>query len=360
MRSRIPAAIALAATLVSTTSAQAFEVKHAEGGELVRWWRPGVAWTVDQSVKDVPGGEAAVAAAIAAWTQQAGAPRLSLAAKGAPSKPGLDGTNGIFYAKDGYAPAGGALAITVLSFDDASGEVLDADIVLNGKYELGTIDAALPAPNAADAPGAGTYDIVRVLAHEMGHALALSDEPERKDALMYPYVPRAQILSAAPGSDDLAGPETLYAGAPEGADATGATGCSGSGTTAGPSGAWCVVGLSLTALVLARKRRAAVGLGTLAAMVMLAPVSARASTPTESESIVTEVETTAQGGILQSEVTVITDGSAVSRHVLWGGRLGGIRQIVGGFSVPRAGERVRIVVASRASASAVQLVRSAE
>ena len=365
MRSRIPAAIALAATLVTTTSAQAFEVKHAEGGELVRWRRPGVAWTVDRSVKDVPGGEAAVTAAVAAWTQQSGAPKLSVAALGATLKPGLDGTNGIFYAKDGYAPAGGALAITVLSFDDVSGEVLDADIILNGKYELGTIDAALPAPTAADEPGATTYDIGRVLAHEMGHALALSDEPERKDALMYPYVPRAKVLSAAPGTDDLAGLETLYANDPESADATAGVGCAGSGTTPGSSGAWCVVGLSLTALVLARRRRAAAGLTALAAIVILAPASAQASSPIESESIVTEVETTAERGIFRSEVTVTTDGVAVSRHVLWGGRMHGVRQIVGGAAVPRAGERVRIVVGSKSSSSASAspgrlVVRSAE
>src|SRR4051794_14882581 len=102
MRSRIPAAMALAATLVATTSAEAFEVKHAKGGELVRWRRPGVAWTVDRSVEEVPGGVAAVTAAIAAWTQQSGAPKLSVAAKRTTLRPGLDGTNGIFYADKGY------------------------------------------------------------------------------------------------------------------------------------------------------------------------------------------------------------------------------------------------------------------
>lgn len=364
MRSRIPAAMALAATLVFATSAQAFEVKHAEGGELVRWRRPGVAWTVDRSVKEVPGAEAAVTAAIAAWTQQSGAPKLSLAAKGGTLKPGLDGTNGIFYAKDGYAPAGRALAITVLSFDDLSGEVLDADIILNGKYELGTIDAAMPAPTTADERGAETYDIGRVLAHEMGHALALSDEPARKDALMYPYVPRAKVLSASPGTDDLAGLETLYADVPEGADSAAAAGCSGSGTTPGSRGGWCAVGLSLSAIVLARKRRAAAGLTTLVAVALLAPSSARAATTTtlgEGESIVTEVQTTASNGIFQSEISVITDGVRVSHHAAWGGTVGGIRQIVGGAWVPRAGERVRIVVPLRGTASVARLaVRSAE
>ena len=360
MRSRIPAAVVLAASLVVTTSAHAFEVKHAEGGELVRWRRPAVAWTVDPSVKKLPGAYAAVTSAIAAWTQQAGAPKLALGKQGAILKPGLDGANAIFYAKDGYGPAGGALAITVLSFDDRSGEVLDADIILNGKYDLGTIHAALPAPGRADDPGATTYDIGRVLAHEMGHALALSDEPEHPEALMYPYVARAQALRAAPGSDDLAGLETLYADAVSAEPAAGA-GCSGAGTRPTSSGTWCALALGGAALLLARKRRAAAGFTTLAAVIMLAPASASASTM-ESGSIVTSVSTTDSDGIFRSEITV-TDGVVVSRHVAWGGTVGGVRQVIGGAPVPRAGDRVRIVVTSRALGEprAVRLVlRNAE
>ncbi len=349
MRSRIPAAVALAASLVVTTSAHAFEVKHAEGGELVRWRRPEVSWTVDPSVKELPGAYAAVSGAIAAWTEQAGAPKLSLGKQGARLRPGLDGTNGIFYAKHGYVPAGGALAITVLSFDDRSGDVLDADIILNGKYELGVIDAARPAPITAEQPGAERYDLERVLAHEMGHALALSDEPERKDALMYPYVARAQALRAAPGSDDLAGLQTLYAEDAAAEDSAVGTGCSGAGTRPTSGGAWCALGLGVAALVLARKRKAAAGFTTLAAVIMLAPVSARASPAStastkESDTIVTSVSTTDSEGLFRSEVTV-TDGRTAA---MWGGTVGGVRQIVGGTPVPRAGDRVRIVLAFNA------------
>ena len=369
MRSRIPAALALAATLAATSSAQAFEVKHAAGGELVRWRRAGVAWTIDRSVKEVPGGEDAVSAAIAAWTQKAGAPRLSLAKKGAHLTPGLDGTNAVFYAKDGYAPAGVALAVTVLSFDDQSGEVLDADIVINGKYEIGAIDVALPAPAAEDDCGAETYDVGRIVAHEMGHALALSDELELKDALMYPYVPRAQVLRAKPGTDDLAGLETLYAPetpTPASAEASKA-GCAGavvarSGPRSAPGGAWCALGLALAALVIARRPRrgakAAAGCTVLAAVVMVmpargedAPLTTTTATTGESEreSVVTDVSTTMTDGIFRSEVVAVTDRGTVSRHVIWGGTLGGIRQIVGGTPVPVRGDKVRIVVPSRAS-----------
>ena len=42
-------------------------------------------------------------------------------------KPGFDEKNGVFYMSGGYAPAGRALAITVLTYDNASGRILDAD-----------------------------------------------------------------------------------------------------------------------------------------------------------------------------------------------------------------------------------------
>jgi len=325
-----------------------------------------VAWTIDRSVKDVHGGEDAVSAAIAAWTGKAGAPSLSLAKKGAKRTPGLDGTNAVFFAKDGYAPAGVALAVTVLSFDEATGEVLDADIILNGKYEIGAIDGDAPAPTAEDDRGAETYDVVRIVAHEMGHALALSDELQQKDALMYPYVARAHALPAKPGADDLAGLATLYTAAPatSAPDASKA-GCGGavvarSGPGSAPGGAWCALGLAVTALVLARSRRrggkAAAGCTVLAAVVMVMPAwgveapTTMTTTPittAESESIVTDVSTTMTDGIFRSEVVVMTDGVAVSRHEVWGGALAGIRQTIGGAPVPVAGDRVRIVVASR-------------
>src|SRR4051812_19707819 len=171
MRSRIRAATAFAATLAVTTSAHAFEVKHAEGGELVRWKRAKVVWSVDSTMSEIPGGVAAVSAAVKAWTERAGAPRLAVTIADAALEPGFDGTNAILYAKDGFAPAGNALAITVLSFDDTTGEVLDADIILNGRYAIGS-------------GGDETYDVRRIVAHEMGHGLGLSDEPTQKDALM--------------------------------------------------------------------------------------------------------------------------------------------------------------------------------
>lgn len=259
-RSTTTAAL-VAAALAFSTEAGAFELKHSGEGELVSWRRSRIAWTIDRSVRDIPGGEAAVVAAIDAWTQRGGAPSLAVEATGAELEPGLDGKNVVFYAPNGYAPAGRALAVTVLSFDDRTGEVIEADIVINGKYRFAPIAGGTPA-HASEAAPKATYDIGRVLAHEMGHALGLSDELELSDALMYPYVPRERALVASPGNDDVLGLNALYGGASvptaasrtEGADAKANAGCSSS-PVAPPRRSAVAAGLAFIALAVAVVRR---------------------------------------------------------------------------------------------------------
>jgi len=254
-----------------THRAEAYELKHTAGGTAVSWRAADVEWTVDASVRKVPGAEDAVIAAAAAWSGRGGGPSLAVTEVGADLKPGLDGKNGVFFVESGFPPVGDALAVTVLSFDADTGQVLDADILLNGSYRLGVVTApdedagsgaeltvapaATSVPVAADAP----YDIRRVLAHEMGHALALSDELHDSSALMYPYVPRGVVLSLSPSSDDVTGLSTLYepgtgggaggsatSAAKDGNAARSATGCS---VSAGPSAPRGSRGTSLAAIL---------------------------------------------------------------------------------------------------------------
>jgi len=363
-------AAVLVGGLTVSTPAQAFEVKHSDAGELVRWRRANVAWTVDRSVREVKGGEAAVIAAVKAWSQREGAPTLAADTFDASLAPGFDGKNTVFYARDGYEPAGIALAVTVLSFDSYSGEVLDADIVLNGRYAFGpvTVDA-VGAAARADA----TYDVGRVLAHEMGHALGLSDEPALKDALMYPYVPHSRALLAALAADDVAGLQMLYGGdAPSGA-VVGNEAEDSSGTSAGCTGAvvaasglhaphatmWIAGGLVAAALIVARRggraRRGSAGCAVLAAVALVAAPPSPSASPLPPEpigydahAVVTNVQTTSVGGLFRSEIELssISTGT-VSQVVVWGGTIGNVRQVVGGVQVPLAGEKVGAVLASR-------------
>ena len=104
---------------------------------------------------------------------------------------------------------------------------------------------------------------------------------------MYPYVPRAQALAAAPGRDDLAGLKALDAADPMGpAGAGGAerVGCTGavvarSGPRSAPAGAVCATALLLAALVIARSKRsgrhAAAGCTMIAGAVLAYPAGSR-------------------------------------------------------------------------------------
>ncbi|MDB5219521.1 MAG: hypothetical protein JWO86_7448 [Myxococcaceae bacterium] len=372
--SALLATTTLVALISAPREAQAFEVKHTAGGQLVHWHRASVSWTVDSSVRRVPGGEDAVSAAADAWTQLAGAPSLAVAGVGAKLSPGLDGTNAVFFVEGGFAPAGNALAVTILSFDDRTGEVLDADIVLNGKYQLGLVAKGTTHPTAITDPGGETYDIGRVLAHEMGHALALSDEPADVSALMYPYVSRAVSLATAPSDDDVAGLNALYTSVdPARVSATtspvsSAAGCAvvaAPRSPRAPATLYVAAGLAIAALALARGARAArVRRGpaactafAAAALFVLPSVGAPAASPRsdfaasfEAKATVTKVSTTSVAGLFRSEVEVATTSCSAkgcpptARFVTWGGTIDHVRQEIGGIQVPAAGEAVTLVL----------------
>lgn len=383
-------ALAALAALAVPTAAGAFEVKHAPGGQLVRWTRGSVAWTIDRSVQDVDGGEAAVAHAVGAWSQKGGAPSLAVAASDAKLEPGLDGVNAVFFVEGGFEPAGKALAVTILSYDERTGEILDADIVLNGKYHLAPVAPVTPseegepsppnvAPEEGEATDPATYDVGRVVAHEMGHALGLSDEPADPTALMYPYVARAVALSTSPADDDVAGLTKLYARAvrtsaasvgttedgedvkasPEkGVSCTGAVVAPG-GPTSGSQVGYVAIGLGVLALAFSRRSRAAgaASCSVLAAVVVIVPAlgttGAEPSAVTRASAVVTHVRTSSAHGVLRSELELTTTSCgesrcpAVSRAVVWGGTLDGVRQVVAGRHVPIVGEHVGVLLPRR-------------
>lgn len=384
-----------AATVLSAADADAYVVKKTTRGELVHWESDVVDYTLDNSVvSSVLAGDAATREAMTSWSGTVGAPELQVKANGAdsPVKPSFDHKNGIFFMKDGYAPAGRALAITVLTYDNATGKILDADIIFNGSYKFAVLGAepkreaepttiAGPRPSATDtvtheeevSDAGSLYDLHHVIAHELGHSLGMNDEMERKDALMYRYTAPNDPSKREPGSDDVAGLAELYSTRLE---AKG-NGCGGATVapkkpTFGASQLAMFGALTLLAFLLVRARsdrraRFAFVFAAAAITVALLPGSpaqagvshtsgkdgpgvAKASelAPGHARAKVVGTSTVMTDGLFKTTyklATVACRASAcpkLGHGEAWGGTVGNITQEVGGYYAPHSDDVVDV------------------
>jgi hypothetical protein len=197
----------------------------------------------------VPEAQDAAKAAVA--TYAADLPQLGLTFQVGANQPlGYDPTPGAINQNDiltidqNWPYDENAIAITLLTVDPATNDILDADIVLNTESHT---FAAL----AADSQPGGLYDdLQNTLTHELGHALGLAHNTGDATVVMYPGAPKGQVSKRVLTDDDRAGLAFLYTtGSLGGANAPHAMGCSaGQG---GPS-----VALLALFLALAFKRSA--------------------------------------------------------------------------------------------------------
>lgn len=98
----------------------------------------------------------------------------------------------------GYFPgSSGVVAITPLTFY-LSGEIIDADILFNGKNFQFTTSGA-----------PGRFDVQDVAAHELGHLLGL-DHTGCAGGTMYPYVDPSVILHRSLSADEVRGMQHMY------------------------------------------------------------------------------------------------------------------------------------------------------
>jgi hypothetical protein len=402
--SRTLAAVTGASLVLATFAApdaHAFVVKKTSKGELVHWDERTVAYTFDPSVDtNVQDAVSATTHAMASWSGRFGAPDLegqaAASVANAPTKPGFDQKNGIFFMPDGYAPAGRALAITVLTYDNATGRILDADIIVNGSYKFAVLREAASVENQ-ERIGSGVgahpsntdgishqdeaqspetvYDLHHVVAHELGHSLGMNDEMERKDALMYRYSSPNDATLRAPASDDIAGLAELYSTKLE---ASG-NGC-GNATVAPkkPSLAashFAMVGTLglLMFLVLRgrsdrRARFAFVAAAAIATYAMLPSITKDEGNVARADGLATagaharakvlSTTTTMEDGLFKTTYKLATTACRAATcpklgdGVAWGGTSGNIRQEVGGQFAPTSGDDVDVSFAKLPSALA--------
>jgi hypothetical protein len=320
------------------------------------------------------------------WSGSEGAPDIEVIARDAnsPTAPSFDRKNGVFFAAGGYEPAGRALAITVLTYDNASGKILDADVVFNGSYQfkvLGTqtLDSAhLPKASlvgsdtvtheetADEGDPDSIYDLHHVVAHELGHSLGMNDEMGNKAALMYRYTAPNDASLRAPATDDLTGLAELYENAPKASDQGGC----GSDTVSpkkpshdATNGAMAAtLGLLLFLVIRAkrdRRAKAAFVLAAACAAFALVPRLqgkgvARASEPVSAMNLgharakVLSTSVAIENGLFKTQYELATTTCRANvcpksgRGVTFGGTIGNITQEVGGYYAPNNGDEVDV------------------
>lgn len=190
-------------------TAAAYSINTTEKGRHIRWSTEGVSLRVDPAlVEALPNGQAMQALVMStdAWRGFEGVPDLAIVA-GEPRSLGHHGdraTNGVYLPKT-WSHEPDKLAITVVTYEMASGRLLDADVVVNPDVDFGLLS------EKAEKTG-GTYDLAAVLTHEMGHVLGLGESEEDPMATMWPYADRGDTHQRTLADDDEAGILDAYDG----------------------------------------------------------------------------------------------------------------------------------------------------
>ena len=95
-----------------------------------------------------------------------------------------------------------AVAITAVSYDELTGEILDADVLFNGPgFDFAVVEDVDTCENETD--------VQNTMTHEAGHMLGLG-EGDVRDGTMWPYTQDCELKKRTLHDDDIEGVCTLY------------------------------------------------------------------------------------------------------------------------------------------------------
>lgn len=261
---------------------------------------------------------------------------------------GGENRNTVRFAPDGDETAGGALAITVITFDAQAKRILDADIVLNGDYDFGFF----PEEDASQATN--KYDLQNVLTHELGHLLGLGEDLTDESATMYAFSQPGETGKRDLEARDLSSIAELYS---EPFDFATSGGCGGA-TIAGYSGqSWIWVALGLAFIGLGMRRRStrrwlagASGAGALTLALSSASIDGAllgdvgcdiAASPSSSFTVVGSTAAW-QDGLIVTELSLRTAAGGSLQARALGGQVGDLVQVVGRALPPEPGQTLQL------------------
>lgn len=198
----------VAFSALAASAAQAFELKRTTDGYPVHWGAFPVAFGMDaQGPRDLgmEAAEQAIRAAFLAW-QRAPGTTVAFIYEGRLRNPGVGydrdaaaNQNAVVFGGEAWDFEPEALAVTLTLFKRGSGELVDADIVVNEKFYDWGVGAAVD------------NDLQNALTHEVGHLLGLAHS-EANDATMYASASPHETEKRTLDRDDVAALQALYPG----------------------------------------------------------------------------------------------------------------------------------------------------
>lgn len=236
--------VATGSALLARYAATRMNAAHAaESGDAPaqRWLGERVVVTLDESLESLgPDARAALLSAFDAWhATGAPLPRVEFVT-GRGAQPSLtpDGRNSVLIAPIEFEGHETDLAITIGFSHPKTGEITEADIVINARH----VFAVVPEPAegsegdalaSADRPtnpelrplsclgtsdGAAcgqTYDLQNVLTHEVGHFWGLPEDFEDRSSTMYSCTSACEVHKRRLAAGDVQALHALYGHAPE-------------------------------------------------------------------------------------------------------------------------------------------------
>ncbi|HET9956849.1 MAG TPA: matrixin family metalloprotease [Polyangiaceae bacterium] len=263
-------------------------LKQSAKGHPVRWQHADVVVALDDSIDTLgPTARNSIKEAFTAWTKagvQLPNPHFERTSK-VSAEPKPDGVNSVTVAPITIAGHEHDLAITLTYSDEDTGEIVEADIVINSLYPYRVLNQQ--SENAVTASGKGngsqaggedsataahissshasctsearnvqceqqSYDVQNVVTHEVGHFFGLGEDMTDASATMYYCTNRCETHKRELTSGDMSAVTELY----QAGFVNEAAGCGGAHFAARKPTWLPFLGVSLGLLLVTRGRRA--------------------------------------------------------------------------------------------------------
>lgn len=331
MRRLLLPSVFLSAWLASSAAAGHSD-QRLPGGEPVRWHRPSIDFVIDPTMFDaetLPDPVSLVRAASGAWRGIGHVPRFEV--RVAPLGPvGYDANaraniSGIALFRRNFPQRldRAVLALTLLTRNSVTGEIVDADIIVDAERNR---FAQLTAEGMLGVPGAPN-DYQNVITHEFGHVLGLVEDPGDPRATMFPSSQPGEVGKRALAPVDRESAARAYHESPSlVAEVTGGCGGARIAPALGGTGALAWVALAWLAFAARRTRRHRVAM-VVTALALLALGAPAPHPRTTRWGLVLRSRTVQRGPVLTTRADVRTADGVVRVERL-GGRAGRLVQDV--------------------------------